>query len=109
MLRPSCAAAARRAAGRLACPLTVALLVALGPLHPAGGQTPAPQASPQDFGLVISRQGPVRQGEGRRVVVHTAPGEDKVALVHVDVGDRRLVILPNGRMASFAISETKAT
>ena len=56
-----------------------------------------------------SRHGPIRQGEGRRVLVKNAGGKEVVAHVHVDVGDRRLVTMPDGRMASFPIDDTQAT
>ena len=89
--------------------LALAILLALVLSIPARAQKPAPQAKPGDFGLTISAEGPVRAGEGRHVLVKQAEGGEKVAKVHVDVGDRRLVILPNGRLDSFPISETKAT
>ncbi len=73
------------------------------------GAAPAPQADPRDFGLDIPDSGPIRQGEGRRVLVKNLVGKDVVAQVHVDVGDRRLVTMPDGRLASYLIDDTQAT
>ncbi len=73
------------------------------------GAAPAPKADPRDFGLDIPDDGPVRQGEGRRVLVKNPAGKEVVANIHVDVGDRRLVTMPDGRMASYLISETQST
>ena len=75
----------------------------------SSGATPAPQADPRDFGLDIPDVGPIRQGEGRRVVVKNPAGKPVVANIHVDIGDRRLVTMPDGRMASYLISETQST
>ena len=83
----------------------LALLVGATSAH---AQLPTPQADPGDFGLLVPSSGPVRQGENRRALVKTATGE-VVALVHVDVGDRRMVIMPSGRLQSVPMSDTKPT
>ena len=41
--------------------------------------------------------------------VPATDGKEVVVQVHVDVGDRRLVTMPDGRMASYPISDTQAT
>src|SRR5262245_8057438 len=74
----------RQAAIPMRLALAAVVLAAVA-WNSALAQKPAPQASAQDYGLVISREGPVRQGEGRRVLVHGAAGGEVVALVHVDV------------------------
>lgn len=90
----------------LFCVLAVAAVFMGQKTLPA--QQPAPQAKDSDFGLLVPTEGPVRQGEGRRVTLSRG-GKDVVALVHVDIGDRRLVILPNGRLESVPMSETTPT
>ncbi len=74
----------------------------------ATAQEPAPQANPSDFGLQIPVGQPVRQGEGRRVIV-VRDGKQFVANVHVEVGDRRILLMPNGRLESIPVSETRPT
>ncbi len=90
-------------------------------LDPDGGQTgrqqvgrlvgrrAAPKADPRDFGLDIPDDGPIRQSDGRRVLVKNPAGKEVVASIHVDVGDRRLVTMPDGRLASYLINETQST
>lgn len=73
-----------------------------------GAQQPAPQASEADFGLLVPTEGAVRQGEGRCVTLYQN-GKEVVGKVHVDIGDRRLVILPNGRLVSVPMNETRPT
>jgi hypothetical protein len=73
------------------------------------GAAPAPKADPRDFGLDIPANGPIRQGEGRRVLVKNADGKQVVAQVHVEIGDRRLIVMPDGRLASYPTAETQAT
>ena len=81
---------------------------AIGIVAAATAQTPAPQADPSDFGLVVPVGGALRAGEGRRVAIQHG-GARVVALVHTDVGDRRIVVLPNGRLSSLPLDQTKAT
>jgi hypothetical protein len=59
--------------------------------------------------LIIPEAGILRQGHGQRVLVKNQAGGEQVALLHVEVGDRRLVILPNGRMESRPASQTELT
>jgi len=89
-------------------------LVALGSLSllwtaPARAQDEPPEGEPPREELKIPPTGVVRQGQGQRVLVSDGQGEQVVALLHVEVGDRRLVIMPSGRMRSLAISETAIT
>lgn len=74
----------------------------------AAAQQPAPQADPSDFGLEIPAGGPVAPGAGRRVIL-TEDDSERVALVHADVADRRIVITPEGRLRSVPIGQTKQT
>jgi hypothetical protein len=77
--------------------------------RPAQAQDDLAGAEPAREELKIPPTGAVRQGQGRRVLVADGDGQQAVALVHVEVGDRRLVILPNGRMRSLLTSETTST
>lgn len=94
--------------------LPVVLFVALASLSflwlaPARAQDEPPEDELPREELKIPLTGVVRQGQGQRVLVSDGPGEQVVALLHVEVGDRRLVIMPSGRMHSLAISETAIT
>ena len=68
-----------------------------------------PPASSRGPDLVVPKTGIVRRGQGQRVQVSDADGNKQVALVHAEVGDRRLVILPNGRLDSQLAKETEST
>ncbi|HTM54784.1 MAG TPA: DUF1570 domain-containing protein [Pirellulales bacterium] len=90
------------------------VIVALGSLSllwlaPARAKDEPPEGEPPREELTIPSTGVVRQGQGQRVLVSDGQGEQVVALLHVEVGDRRLVIMPSGRMRSLAISETAIT
>lgn len=98
-------------------PITVAiallLLAATNPLaaqktEDAGGTKPAPKASASDFGLEIP-EGLVRLGDGRNVLVTKAGGAEVVGKLHVEVGSRRIVIMPDGRLASIPLAEALPT
>src|SRR4051794_33998992 len=86
-------------AHRIALRSARSLVLAVGLVQAAfaGGsalaQQPAPQASPKDYGLVFPSEGPVRQGDGRRVLIKGSDGKDVVGQIHVEVGDRRMVLL----------------
>jgi hypothetical protein len=72
-------------------------------------QRKSPQAVDREAGLVIPDTGIVRRGQGQRVMLGGAGGKDVVALVHAEVGDRRLVILPDGRLDSVLTADTRLT
>jgi hypothetical protein len=71
----------------------------------------SPQADPRNLGLDIPATGAVRRGEGRHVLVpgETKGAENVVALLHAEVGNRRLVILPNGRLESVPAAQAPIT
>lgn len=71
-------------------------------------QQPAPQAEPEDFGLLLPQARPVAGG-GRRVLVHDGTEQLVVGKVHVEVGDRLVVMLPDGRLISVKHQEATAT
>jgi hypothetical protein len=50
--------------------------------------------------LEIPENAPVRRGQGQRVMFGVDDGQNVVALLHADVGNRRLIILPDGRLKS---------
>jgi len=87
----------------------LACLIVVGSSGIASGQAPIPQIDPSESGLEIPLGAPVRQGEGRTALVADKGGDQVVAQVLVDIGDRRLVILPNGRMASLPMEQAKPT
>jgi hypothetical protein len=76
---------------------------------PSPGALPPPQINPRELGLRIPSEGPVRQGEGRRVKVAGAQSEPVVALVHVDVADERIVVMPDGHLRVFPVGEASPT
>ncbi len=79
----------------------------------AGGlfaqESPQREPASNRLGLLIPSAGVVRPGQGQRVTWTDASGTQVVALVHLEVGDRRLLILPNGRLVSVRTSETQRT
>ncbi|MBI2479814.1 MAG: DUF1570 domain-containing protein [Planctomycetia bacterium] len=68
-----------------------------------GGVQLAAQApavvDPREFGLEIP-PGPVRDGNGESIATADDDGNPVVAKLLVDVGDHRIVILPDGRLAT---------
>jgi len=100
---------ARASAGRLA--VLGLFLLALGPPQAsAQSSTRGPDSaanSPRE--LIIPQSGILRQGQGQRVRVKRADDSQLVAKLHVEVGDRRLIILPNGRIESVPSSQTELT
>ena len=58
-----------------------------------------PQAQPEDLGLQIPDGDPI-PGSGRRVLLKDSREKLVVGRVHVEIGDRFLVMLPNGRLVS---------
>lgn len=63
---------------------------------------------PREFGLEIP-SGPVSTGDGRRVVTNDAEGNSVVAKLHVDVGEHRLVMLPDGQLVTRTQAEAPLT
>lgn len=63
---------------------------------------------PRDFGLDIP-PGKLALGDGRRVTTSDATGEAVVARVHVDVGDQRIVLLPDGQLVSRSQADAPLT
>lgn len=63
---------------------------------------------PREFGLEIP-SGPVSAGDGRRVVTNDAEGNSVIAKLHVDVGEHRLVMLPNGQLVTRTLAEAPLT
>lgn len=102
----------RRAAWLMVCAavcLTLAAALPASAQEPAGeAAVPFPQASPEDFGLLLP-DAPPQPAADRRVLVQDGAGEVVVANVHVEVGDRLVVVLPNGRLISVPTTEATAT
>lgn len=65
----------------------------------ATAQEAAGTIEPREFGLEIPA-GRLVAGAGRNVVTDDAEGKSVVAKVHVDVGDNRLVMLPDGQLVT---------
>jgi hypothetical protein len=67
-----------------------------------------PQARPEDLGLDIPDGDPVA-GAGRRVLVKDLQENLVVGRVHVEIDDRFIVLLPNGRLISVPQLEATIT
>jgi len=97
--------------GRMLAATVIAGMVLVGgsPAANAQAQGPREQAVARPGGeLLIPQNAPVRRGQGQRVSV--TDGENwVVGLLHVEVGDRRIVILPDGRLRSLPTSEAPTT
>lgn len=76
--------------------------------RPVLAQDPAPQAAPQDLGLVVP-DAPHKPGGDRRVLVKSPDNKLVVGQVLVEVGDHFVVILPNGRLTSVPQQEATVT
>lgn len=72
------------------------------------GVQPAPQADPADFGLLLPDAEP-KPGEDRLVLVNSPSDELVVAKTLVEVGDRLVVILPDGRLNSVVARDATPT
>jgi hypothetical protein len=62
------------------------------------------QVDPSQFGLDIPR-GTLVHGNGRRVVTHDDQAEKVVGKIHAEIGDRRVVFLPDGRLVVRTAAE----
>lgn len=82
--------------------------LAMGLVCAASAQNPAPKAKPEDLGLLVPK-GPTSPGAGRRVVLKDAAERLVVGQVHVEVGDRYLVVLPSCRLTSVTKLEATIT
>jgi hypothetical protein len=89
------------------CRVLSVVLACAATARAACGQD-APQPGRGAWGLIIPEDGILRRGQGQRVRV-SAEGREVVTLLHAEVGDRRLVILPNGRLESVPGAEAKLT
>ena len=86
-------------------------LLALLSVLSAATATAQPSSSgirPADFGFDIP-PGPLRRGEGRRVTTTDAAGNPVVALLHTEVGENSIVMLPDGSLHARKPGETAAT
>lgn len=72
------------------------------------GVQPAPQANPADFGLELP-SAPAKPSAAERVVVKNAQNELVVAKTLIEVGDRLVVMLPDGRLHSVLQHEATPT
>ena len=72
------------------------------------GQATGPKADPRDMGLVLPRATP-QPGRDRRALVQTDEGQAVVARVYLEIGDRFVVLLPDGRLTSRLQHETTIT
>ena len=65
-------------------------------------------AHPEDLGLQIPVGEPIAGG-GRRVTVSADDGAIVVAKLHVEIGDRYIVIMPDGKLRSIPTSAAELT
>ena len=63
---------------------------------------------PARFGFEISN-GELRSGNGRRVTTNDDDGNPVTATLHVEVGDHRIVLLPDGTLVARKSSEAAVT
>ena len=70
-------------------------------------QRPAPRANPEDLGIVLPEGTPI-PGDDRRVVLQDGD-EPVVGRVHVEIGDRLIVLTPDLRLASVPTREVTFT
>jgi hypothetical protein len=92
--------------------VAMAGLLWAGMLAGAGNtqESPVPQSPiSSSKGLLIPTNGVVRLGQGQRATWIEPTGAKVVAVVHLEVGDRRLLILPDGRLVSVPTAETSLT
>ncbi len=103
----------RRSAGQAFALFAALLATSVGGANLANTSSAQelPQGEPDAsrLGLLIPKVGVVRPGQGQRVTWTDAGGKQVVALVHLEVGDRRLLILPDGKLVSVRTSETELT
>lgn len=93
---------------RIRTPLSIAIVLMLATSSAAWAKDKtAPSARSGE--LIVPTEGIIRAGQGQRVEVADEDGKERVALVHAEVGDRLLVVLPNGQLHSAPRSETTAT
>ncbi|MEQ8790278.1 MAG: DUF1570 domain-containing protein [Pirellulaceae bacterium] len=67
-----------------------------------------PRAGQEDRGLVVPAVEP-KSGDGRRVLLKDSHGEVVVGKIYLDMVQRYVVLLPDGRMTSVKIEETTPT
>ena len=72
------------------------------------GAAELPQATAEELGLLLP-QAPPQPGADRHVLLSDAAGALTVGQVYVEVGDRYVVLLPNGQLVAVPISETTPT
>jgi hypothetical protein len=82
------------------CWFLAGLVVIFGVSATACARQPASRAPSGESELEIPENAPVRRGQGQRVMLGGDGKQNVVALLHADVGNRRLVILPDGRLQS---------
>ncbi|MEK6238049.1 MAG: DUF1570 domain-containing protein, partial [Planctomycetales bacterium] len=64
---------------------------------------------PKDLGIAIPTGGPVVPGRGRKALVKNHAGEETVGKIHVQVGGRSIMLMPNGRLISVLTKDAKET
>ncbi|MBB3209423.1 hypothetical protein FHS27_005263 [Rhodopirellula rubra] len=62
----------------------------------------------QTSGLRLSR-GSITHSNGESVLVRDEEGNDVIGRLHVSVGETRVVLMPDGRLKTFSIDETRET
>ncbi len=96
-----------RAISRVICVGTLLLgWLAAGSLW--ADDVPLPTASPEELGLLLP-QVPPQPGADRRVLLPGPATTLTVGQVYVEVGDRYVVLLPNGQLVAVPIAETTPT
>ncbi len=81
----------------------------VGPASVVAQDTFAPQADPRDLGLLITPGVDLVPGEDRTVLVADENGTPVVGKLQFESGERRIVMLPSGRLTSVTANEITPT
>lgn len=88
--------------------ITLLICLAVRTVLLAQAPLPAPKADSADFSLILG-EGDVKPADGRRVLVPGSGSEPVVGKVHVEIGDRLVVMFPDGRLKSLPTREATVT
>ncbi len=91
------------------CLVSLAMVLVWAVAGLGQAEEPFPQAAPEDLGLILPQGVPPKPGNDRRALVRNLAGGTVVGKVHVEVGDRFVMLLPNGRLLSVPQREATIT
>ncbi len=88
--------------------LMLAVVVARG-VPAIGQESLAPQVDPRDLGLAVARGVDPVEGQGKSVMVPDELDRPVVGKLYFESGDRRVVLLPSGRLTSVPVTAVTQT